>query len=587
MEKWIRKRMGNLMKGCLATVWSLLLSLGLGVVSATAEVRMPQIFSDHMVLLRDIPVRVWGWADVGEQVQVTFAGQHAKTIAGADGRWQVMLKKMLAQAAPQTLTIQGRNTVTFTDVLVGEVWLCSGQSNMERLLEQTIYSDADLETAKDAQLRYFHVLPATAVTPQEDVQRWDSQGWTTSTPEKALKFSAACFYFGRELRKHLKVPIGLIDSTKGGTRAQIWTSLETIENHRDADPQFRQWLEERALVVKNLAERRAQYPQKITQYDRESAEWTRQIEADPVYVAKEKSWQADLEQAQKNGTEWPLEPKPPLPKPTEPPLPDDGPYSTFMVGNLYNAMIAPLTNLSIRGILWYQGETNDKNAPQYKVLFPLLINDWRQHWREGNLPFLFVQLPNINRPQTEPVQDKDLWPWLREAQQGALVLPNTAMAVTIDIGDPWNVHGEDKRDIGIRLSLLARRKVYGEHIVAQGPAFRSMRVRRDHIELKFADVGSGLTIGAPPWTPTGVIPAPASELRGFAIAGDDRDWYWADARIHGKKVIVSSSAVKRPVAVRYGWADNPACNLYNLEQLPAGPFRTDDWQTTAAVPALR
>jgi sialate O-acetylesterase len=575
--------MGNSMKGCAAVGLLFLSSFSLCVSRSEAEVRMPQIFSDHMVLQREMPVRVWGWADAGEQVQVTFAGQQVKTVTGADGRWQITLKKMRAQVAAQTLTIQGRNTVSFTDVLVGEVWVCSGQSNMERLLEQTIYSDADLATAQDAQLRYFHVLPATSVTPMEDVQRWDSQGWSPSTPQNALEFSAACFYFGRELRKHLKIPIGLIDSTKGGTRAQIWTSVEAIENHRDADPQFSQWLDERAQLLKNLAERRERYPKKKAQYDRELAEWTKQIQADPMYVAKEKRWQADLEQAQKNSTEWPPEPKPSLPKPTEPPLPDDGPYSTFMVGNLYNAMIAPLTNLSIRGILWYQGETNDKNAPQYRVLFPLLINDWRQHWRERNLPFFFVQLPNIHRPQTEPVQDGDLWPWMREAQQDALRLPNTAMAVTIDIGDPWNVHGKDKRDIGIRLSLLARQKVYGEHLVAEGPIFRSMRIRDGRIELDFDDKGAGLVIGVPPWTPTGVIPAPAGDLRGFAIAGEDRNWHWADAQIHGKKVIVSSSDVRQPVAVRYGWADNPPCNLYNREQLPAAPFRTDDWQSTAAI----
>lgn len=574
------------MKRHLGVVLSLLLALSLGPRCA-AEVRTPQIFSDHMVLQREMPVRIWGWADAGEQVRVSFAGQRVETLAGADGHWQVMLKKMPAQDAPQTLKIQGRNTISFTDVLVGDVWVCSGQSNMERLLEQTINSDADLATAEDTQLRYFHVLPATAVTPQEDVQRWDAEGWTVSTPERALKFSAVCFYFGRELRKHLGIPIGLIDSTKGGTRAQIWISLEAIENHPNADLQFSQWLEQRALVVKDLAKRTAEYPQKKTRYDQDMTAWTKQIEADPVYVANEKRWQVELEQAQKNGTEWPLEPRPPLAKPAEPALPDDGPYSTFMVGNLYNAMIAPLTRLSIRGVLWYQGETNDKNAPQYKVLFPLLITDWRQHWNEGNFPFLFVQLPNIHRPQTEPVQDKDLWPWMREAQQNALALPNTAMAVTIDIGDPWNVHGKDKRDIGIRLSLLARRKVYGEHLVAQGPVYKSMRVRRDRVELKFDSVGTGMIQGVPPWTPTGEVPRPASALRGFAIAGMDRTWHWAMAEIHGNEIIVSSHEVKQPVAVRYGWADNPPCNLYNLEKLPAAPFRTDDWRNTALLPIVQ
>lgn len=419
------------------------------------------------------------------------------------------------------------------------------------------------------------------------MQRWNIEGWTLSTPQQALKFSAVCFYFGRELRKHLGIPIGLIDSTKGGTRAQLWTSLEALQEHINADPQFGQWLEQRSLVVKTLAERRKEYPDKKAQYDHELETWTKQIDADPIYVTEKKHWQTELDQAQKNGTEWPPEPKPQLPKPVEPALPDDGPYSTFMVGNLYNAMIAPLTKLSIRGVLWYQGETNDKNAPQYKVLFPLLITDWRQHWNEGDFPFLFVQLPNIHQPQAQPVQDKDLWPWMREAQQDALALPYTAMAVTIDIGDPWNVHGKDKRDIGIRLSLLARRKVYGENLVAEGPRIRSMRIHGDRIDLKFGEVGSGLTIGVPPWTPTGVIPASASELHGFAIAAEDQHWHWANARIQGDKVILSSPGASRPLAVRYGWADNPPCNLYNREQIPAAPFRTDNWQNTATVSTIR
>lgn len=568
------------MKYCAPLFFVLTGLLSLSTVRSVAAVKMPQIFSDHMVLQRDMPVRVWGWASAGEHVRVAFNGQQRETVADSDGGWQVTLKEMPASDIPQSLTVQGENTLIFRDVLVGEVWVCSGQSNMERLLEQTIYSEADLASAEDNLLRYFHVLPATAVTPQDDVERWDPEGWTVSTAERALQFSSVCFFAGRELRRHLKVPIALIDSTKGGTRAQIWTSLDAIQAHVADDPEFPEWLQQRDLLMKQLAQRNAEYPGKKAQYDEALAEWTRQINTDPAYTAAMKRWQGELDQAQKDGTEWPVEPKPPLPKPIEPALPDDGPYSTFMIGNLYNAMIAPLTKLAIRGVFWYQGETNDKNAPQYKVLFPLLIRDWRDHWHEGDFPFLFVQLPNIHRPQIRPVQDEDPWPWMREAQLDALVLPNTAMAVTIDIGDPWNVHGKDKRDIGIRLSLLARNRVYGEKIVAQGPTIRSMRIRGDRAVLRFDHIDTGLKIGVPPWTPTGVAPQPATELRGFAIASADRQWYWATARIDGNKVVLWSPEVSHPVAVRYGWADNPPCNLYSRQNLPTAPFRTDDWERT-------
>jgi sialate O-acetylesterase len=559
----------------------LLLCVCFYTAKVAAEVRMPQIFSDHMVLQRDMPVRIWGWADPSEHITVTLGKRHVSTVAGLDGKWQVQLKKMSANAASQALTVHGRNTVTFTDVLVGDVWVCSGQSNMERLLEQTMYSDADLASAQDSQLRLFHVLPATAITPQEDVHRWDGQPWKPSTSERALKFSAVAFFFGRELRRHLGIPIGLIDSTKGGTRVQLWTGVDAIRGNLDADPEFRVWLQRRDDLVQHLTERTEGYPEKKAQYDQKLAFWEKQVNNDPNYVEAMKRWQSALELAQQRGTEWPTEPKPPQVKPTEPPEPDDGPYSTFMVGNLFNAMIAPLTQSSIKGVIWYQGETNDKNPPQYKVLFPLLIEDWRQHWKEGNFPFLFVQLPNIHRPQTQPVQDSDPWPWMREAQKDALSLPNTAMAVTIDIGDPWNVHGKDKRDIGIRLSLLARKQVYGEDLVAEGPTFKAMHLYGSEIELTFDGIGKGLTLGVPPWAPAGVIPKPASEARGFAITGEDRRWHWGEASIEGNKIVVWSPQVDKPVAVRYGWSDNPPCNLYNLEGLPAAPFRTDDWERSA------
>jgi sialate O-acetylesterase len=249
-----------------------------------------------------------------------------------------------------------------------------------------------------------------------------------------------------------------------------------------------------------------------------------------------------------------------------------------MVGNLYNAMVAPLTHYAIKGVIWYQGESNSGNSKQYRVLFSILIADWREKWRQGNFPFLFVQLPNINKPATEAVQDQDRWPGLREAQAKALALPNTGMATIIDVGDPDEVHCKDKLDIGVRLSLVARHLVYGEDIVYTGPTYDSMKVKGNRISITFKNTGGGLTIGTAPWTPSGRIQPVSSELKGFAIAGPDRNWHWAQARINGDQVIVSCDQATNPVAVRYGWADNPPCNLYNKEKLPAAPFRTDDWQ---------
>jgi len=249
-----------------------------------------------------------------------------------------------------------------------------------------------------------------------------------------------------------------------------------------------------------------------------------------------------------------------------------------MVGNLYNAMIAPLMPYAIKGVIWYQGESNCNNSKQYRVLFPIMITDWREKWGQGNFPFLFVQLPNINKPATEPVQGEDRWPGVREAQAKAMSVPNTGMATIIDVGDPDEVHGKDKIDVGVRLSLVARHLVYGEDIVYTGPIYDSMKVEGNKVLITFKNTGGGLAIGTPPWTPSGKIPPVASELKGFAIAGADKKWVWAQARINGDQVVVSSDQAPNPAAVRYGWADNPPCNLYNKVNPPAAAFRTDEWE---------
>jgi sialate O-acetylesterase len=553
----------------------LLIALAL---TAHAEVKTPLLFSDHMILQRDHPVKIWGWADPGEVVNITFGPSHATATAAPDGTWLTTLPSMPANATPQTLTISGKNTLTFQDVLVGDIWVCSGQSNMERSLQFVDYTDADLATANDPGLRIFRVVSRSAISPQADFQPWNGKQWMVGTPKDVLSFSAVGFYFGRELRKDLKIPIGLMDSSQGGSMAQLWVSLQAIQKNVNADYDFRGWLEQHDELVADYPQRLADYPAAKVKYDQDLKQYNQDLANDKAYSAQLATWQAAFDQAAKDGTPRPQKPKPPRPAPKEPQLPDGGPFGNFMVGNLYNSMINPMINFTIKGILWYQGESNGgAGGKQYRVLLPILINDWRTRWGQGDIPFFIVQLPNINAPQKLPVQPKDPWVALRESQAHALTLPNTAMATTIDIGDPYNVHGKDKKDIGYRLSLIARHNVYGENIVYEGPTYKSMSVEGKKISLTFDHTGSGLTIGAAPWSPTGVLTPVASELKGFAIAGPDHKFFWAKATIAGDHVIVSSDEVPHPVAVRYGWADNPPCNLYNKEKLPATPFRTDDW----------
>jgi sialate O-acetylesterase len=545
---------------------------------AWADIKLPAVFGDHMVLQRDIQIPVWGWAEPGEKVTVTFGGQCARTITDSDGRWKVYLRKVEANATPQTLTLSGKNTITLTDVVVGDVWVCSGQSNMGLYLGECDNASSEVPKANDPLLRLLKVEERTSLIPQVDLKLWNGKGWWRCTPEAANEFSGVGYFFGRELRKYLNIPIGLISSLQGGSQAQLWTSLEAVGKNIDADSAFTDWLAKREGVIDAYPQKLAEYLPAKAKYDAEMARYWSEVENAPEFVAKKKLWETESKAAREQGKPPPPRPQPAQPKPTAPEPPDGGPYNNFMAGNLYNAMIAPLMPYAIKGVIWYQGESNCENSKQYRVLFPIMISDWREKWGQGNFPFLFVQLPNINKPALQPVQEQDRWPGLREAQAKATFLPDTGMATIIDVGDPDEVHGKDKLDVGVRLSLIARHLVYGEEIVSSGPTYDSMQVEGNEITITFKNAGGGLAIGTPPWSPTGKIPPVASELKGFAIAGPDKKWHWARARINGDQVIVSCDQVTNPVAVRYGWADNPPCNLYNKEKLPAAPFRTDDWQ---------
>jgi sialate O-acetylesterase len=385
--------------------------------AARAEVRLPALFSDHMVLQRYAPITVWGWADPGETLSVTFGRSKARTVADATGRWKARLPAEPANAVGCSLTVAGTNSLTFQDVVVGDVWLCAGQSNMALYLVECDNARDVLPKADDPELRIFRVTERMSFAPQEDVPGlWNARAWRPSAPNEVDQFSAVAYFFGRELRGALEVPVGLISACFSGTCAQQWLRNEAIAAVVDLDPVFPQWLDER----------------------------TRVVEA-------------------------------PGPSGGAPAIPDDARSNRALAGIIYNGMIAPLTQFGIKGVIWYQGESNCDEPRQYEVLFPLLIADWRAAWGQGDFPFLFVQLPNIGLPATEVVQDRDQWVRLREAQACALDMPNNGMAVTIDVGE-CDVHPKSKIDVGRRLALLARRNVYGEKIVASGPTFTSIKV---------------------------------------------------------------------------------------------------------------
>jgi sialate O-acetylesterase len=546
---------------------------------ARAEVRLPAVFSDHMILQRDIQTPFWGWAEPGEEVTVNFGGQSAKTITDRDGKWKVYLGKLGANPTSQVLTVSGKNTLKFMDVLVGDVWICAGQSNMGLYLGECDNASTEVPQANDPLLRILTVEERTSIVPDVDVTLWNGKKWRLCTPESANQFSGVGYFFGRELRRHTGIPIGLISSLHGGSQAQLWSSLDSIGKNIDADSEFKDWLAKREIVLDDYPQKLAAYLPLKQKYDVEMSRYWNEVENAPEFVAKMKLWEEERKIATAQGKVPPSRPEPSQPSPIAPNAPDGGPYSNFMVGNLYNAMIAPLMPFAIKGVIWYQGESNCGNSKQYRVLFPIMIADWRDKWGQGSFPFLFVQLPNINKPATEPVQENDLWPGIREAQALATSIPNTGMATIIDVGDPYEVHGKDKIDVGVRLSLVARCLVYGENVTYSGPTYDSMAVEGNKILISFKHARDGLIIGAPPWTPSGIIPPVSNELKGFAIAGSDKKWVWGHARINGDKVVVSSPQVPHPVAVRYGWADNPCCNLYNIEKLPATPFRTDNWET--------
>jgi sialate O-acetylesterase len=481
--------------------------LGCLATAARADVKLHGLFSDNMVLQRSTAVPVWGWADEGEKVTVEFRGQKASATA-KNGKWMVRLKKLKA-GGPDELRVSGKNTITLQNVLVGEVWIASGQSNMEWPMRASYEAEAEIAKTGNSLLRLYTVPKLKADEPREDV----SAAWVESNPSTTSNFSAVAYYFGRDLAAALKVPVGVVHTSWGGSPAEVWMSQEALAKN----PNYQ------AEILDAYAGQIAKHKEAVAKYETEAA----------AAKAEEKPF---------------TKRRPSLPwKPTE----------------LYNGMIAPLIPFAMKGAIWYQGESNAGRAHQYRTLFADMIRNWRGDWNEGDFPFLLVQLAPFMAIKEQPAEST--WAELREAQALATkVLPKVGMAVITDVGEEKDIHPKKKEPVGARLALAARAIGYGEDIVYSGPTYKSVKIRDGKATVSFNHVGNGLE-------------ARGGELKGFAIAGIDKKFVWAKAEIQGDKVVVSSPDVSEPVAVRYGWADYPVVNLWNKNGLPASPFRTDDF----------
>lgn len=484
-------------------------------LSLHADVSVPNIFGDHMVLQRDQANPVWGKADAGETVTVSIDGQSHSTVAATDGTWRVKLDP-LAVGGPYQLTIKGNNTVTFKDVLAGEVWICSGQSNMQWSVKNSNHADLEIASANYPDIR---LISVPQVGTQEAQDNFNGK-WESCSPKTVGKFSAVGYLFGRRLHSTLGVPIGLINNAWGGSSAEAWVPRDVLEAHGG-------------------------YTELLASWDAKSAAYTDEMHA--AKVAEFKVWQ----QAGK-----------PAPAKRQP---RDFRAGQHRPANIFNGVLNPTIGYGIRGVIWYQGESNADRAYQYRELFPLMIRTWRDLWQQGDFPFYWVQLADFEAEKENPTESN--WAELREAQTMTLSLPNTGEAVIIDAGEGRDIHPRDKQTVAHRLARHALANDYGYDMAAQSPRYASMQTKGNAITLTFDNVSNG-----------GLYTFDVNQPIGFAIAGADKVFVWADAKIIGKnKVQVSSASVANPVAVRYAWANNPVANLQDRNGLPATPFRTDDW----------
>jgi len=547
--------------------------LVVSAMAAWAEPRMPAVFSDHMVLQAGRSVPVWGMAAPGSTVRVQFAGQSVQAVADGQGYWSLQLKALPSSPEPGRMLVtesaagsDGADSIAIEDVLVGEVWMAGGQSNMAFPLNSMQGKDAVLAKAANPQLRLFTVTHRTAAEPlsmHPGQTPGDVEGkWVLADATSASAFSAVAYLFGAELQQSLQRPVGMISSNWGGTPIKTWMSPESFQ----ANIQLHAYADEyqKALAIH------------------------RKVAADPKneadYQAAEKLWRKEegekLDAAMKIWNEKKKSGADPGPRPTagrpEPQNPDPtgvplGGYRPSTPSISWNAMFAPLVPYAVQGALWYQGEANVSGYKEYGKMLRAQVEDWRRQWNEDALEFLCVQLPmnGANGGKRELAH-------LREQQASVLTLPHTGLAITYDVGDPGDVHPASKIDVAHRLALLARGQVYGQRVAYASPTLQSVSVDGTALRVRFAGVNGKLAIGQAPWVAADAKPLPMDKLLGFEVAGDDGVYHAADARIEGDSVVVSSKEVAAPRFVRYAWDASPQANLYDSTGLPAAPFRTDN-----------
>ncbi len=505
-----------------------------------AEVKPNILFADHMVLQRDKDIPVYGTAAAGEKVEVKFQDKTVAAEADKDGKWKAMLGKFPA-GGPYEMTIKGTNTVTLKDIMVGDVWVCCGQSNMAWGVGGCVNGPQELAAANYPQIRFFNSAVTPAGKPQSEIL---FGGWRVCEPGAPNDWAAVGYFFARELHKKIKVPIGVLNSSMGATSAEAWMSAEGLDS-----PDL-------VHYKKKYEENCNQAPKDLDGYFQKLEEWKTTAKA----AAEAGKW---------------FRPPPELPRQFT---------DTHEPVVYYNGMIAPLTGYAVKGAIYYQGEANTGRAVEFRTLFPALIKDWRKQWGD-EFPFLWIQICTVPYTSAAEPYESD-FALLRDAQTMTLKVAGTGQAVTFDVGD-GDVHPRDKQDMGYRLALVAEAKVYGLDVIYSGPMYKSMKIEGDKIRLSFDHVGGGLTTRQT----ISLVPLPEapkdtplveSELKRFEIAGEDKKFVWAMAKIDGDTVVVWSDKVPKPVAVRYAWADNPTgTNFYNKAGLPANLFRTDDWEYKA------
>lgn len=496
------------------------------------EVRLAPIFNDSMVLQHGQEVPIWGWAQAGEKVTVTIEAKSYEAVADKDGQWMVRLAAH-KPGGPVEITISGSNSITLKDVLFGDVWICAGQSNMGWGVSGSASAEEMAKTNYPTIRQYFYHR-----SPSFQPSRGTSGNWRSANPKNVGHFCAVGFWFAKRLQQDINIPIGLIQTAYGSSSGETWIPREALLKDPCFAPMF-----DRA---KDLTPSKLEEEQK----------------AQKEHKAAKAKWEIDVKNARLNNQPEPA--KPQEPKET---------YAYLMrhaPGNCFDGIIAQLIPYGIRGVIWYQGEHNASRAYQYRKLLPILIGEWRHLWNQGDFEFLIVQLANCGRAPKEACESE--WAELREAQaMTARDMKNCHYAVTIETGDPklpYDIHPRNKWDVGTRVALVALAKVYGQKLDYSGPVLESAKFEDGKAVLSFSHAQGGLLAGKD---------GTDKNVRGFAVAGADQKFSWADVQIDGNKLILTSEKVPQPLAVRYAWNDNPDCNLYNKAALPAAPFRTDDW----------